>query len=72
LKEMWSKGRQMINLVQDLMGVRLTKRGRYVVGTALFIAFLALWAFLDNATTPEMCKVATEDMSQFCLDLLYP
>ena len=72
LKEMWSKGRQMINLVQDLMGVRLTKRGRYVVGTALFVAFLMLWAFLDNATTPEMCKVPTEQMNQFCLDLLYP
>jgi hypothetical protein len=62
----------MINLIEDLMGVRLNKRGRIVIGTLLFTAFLMLWAFLDNATTPEMCKVATEDMSQFCLDLLYP
>jgi len=62
----------MINLVEDLMGVRLTKRGRYVVGTALFLAFLAVWAFLDNATTPEACKVPVEQMSQFCKDLLYP
>jgi len=54
------------------MGVRLTKRGRYVVGTALFLAFLAVWAFLDNATTPEACKVPVEQMSQFCKDLLYP
>jgi hypothetical protein len=62
----------MINLVEDLMGIRLTKRGRYAVGTALFIAFLAVWAFLDNATTPEVCKVPVEQMSQFCKDLLYP
>ena len=61
----------MINLVEDLMGVRLNKRGRYVVGTLLFVIFIAVWAFLDNATTPEMCKVPTEQMSQFCLDLLY-
>jgi hypothetical protein len=62
----------MIDLVQDLMGVRLNKRGRMVIGTLLFVAFLMLWAFLDNATTPESCKVPTEQMSQFCLDLLYP
>jgi hypothetical protein len=62
----------MIDLVQDLMGVRLNKRGRYVIGTLLFVAFLMLWAFLDNATTPESCKVPTEQMNQFCLDLLYP
>jgi hypothetical protein len=62
----------MINLVEEMMGVRLTKRGRYVVGTALFLAFLTVWAFLDNATTPEACKVPVEQMSQFCKDLLYP
>jgi len=69
---MWSKGIKMIDLVQELMGVKLTKRGRYVVGTMLFVGFLAVWAFLDNATTPEACKVPVEQMSQFCVDLLYP
>jgi hypothetical protein len=62
----------MINLVQDMMGVTLNKRGRIVIGTLLFVGFMMLWAFLDNATTPEMCKVPTEQMNQFCLDLLYP
>ena len=62
----------MIDLVQDLMGVRLTKRGRVVVGSLLFAGFLLVWAFLDNATTPEACKVPVEQMSQFCVDLLYP
>jgi hypothetical protein len=71
-KQETTKGNKMIDLVQSLMGVKLNKRGRYVVGTLLFVAFLMLWAFLDNATTPESCKVPTEQMSQFCLDLLYP
>jgi hypothetical protein len=54
------------------MGVKLTKRGRYVIGSLLFAGFLLVWAFLDNATTPEACKVPLEEMSQFCVDLLYP
>jgi hypothetical protein len=62
----------MIDLVQDLMGVRLSKRGRYVIGTMLFIVSLVVIGFLNNATTPEDCKVPTEQMSQWCLDLLYP
>lgn len=62
----------MINLVEDMMGVRLNKRGRIVIGTLLFAGFVMLWAFLDNATTPEACKVPVEQMSHFCKDLLYP
>ena len=62
----------MIDLVQDLLGVHLTKRGRRVVGFILFAIFLAVWAFLNDITTPEQCKVPVEQMSQFCKDLLYP
>lgn len=62
----------MIDLIQDMMGVTLNKRGRIVIGTLLAVAFIALWAFLDNATTPEMCKVPVEEMGTFCKDLLYP
>lgn len=43
-------------------------RRRVAVG---FIV-LALFAWANNATTPEMCKVPIEQMNQFCLDLLYP
>jgi hypothetical protein len=43
-------------------------RRRIVVG--LIALALIGWAF--DATTPEMCKVPTEQMNQFCLDLLYP
>ena len=43
-------------------------RRRVVV--ALVLVGLIVWA--NNATTPDMCKVPTEQMNQFCLDLLYP
>jgi len=48
--------------------MRLTRRGWIVLGIA-FIAFI-VWAF--DATTPEECKVPIDQMSQFCIDLLYP
>jgi hypothetical protein len=43
-------------------------RRRVAVGLVL----LGLFAWAMDATTPEMCKVPTEQMNQFCLDLLYP
>ena len=43
-------------------------RRRIAVG--LIALALIAWAF--DATTPEMCKVPTEQMNQFCLDLIYP
>ena len=43
-------------------------RRRIAVG----IVALVFIAWVNDATTPEMCKVPTEQMSQPCLDLLYP
>ena len=43
-------------------------RRRIAVGVVL----LGLFAWANNATTPDECKVPTEQMNQFCLDLLYP
>ena len=43
-------------------------RRRIAVGVVL----LGLFAWANDATTPDECKVPTEQMSQFCLDLLYP
>ena len=40
------------------------------VAVALVVVGLFAWAF--EATTPTDSKVPTEQMSQFCLDLLYP
>ena len=39
---------------------------------AVVVVFIALIVWALDATTPEMCKVPTEQMNQFCLDLLYP
>jgi hypothetical protein len=46
----------------------ITRRGKIV----LAIVFLAViwWGF--DVTTPEQCKVPVDQMSQFCVDLLYP
>lgn len=43
-------------------------RRRIVVG----LIALALFGWALDATTPEDCKVSTEQMSQFCIDLIYP
>ena len=63
---------KMIDYVESLLGVRLTRRGRVVVGLILFAIFLAVFAFLNDITTPEQCKVPLEEMSTFCKNLLYP
>ena len=39
---------------------------------AVALVLIGLFAWANNATTPDMCKVPTEQMNQFCLDLLYP
>ena len=58
--------------IENRYGIRLNRRGRLVVGWAIFIGFLAVWALADYITTPEACRVPFEEMSQGCKDLLYP
>lgn len=50
----------------------LTKRG--VIVRNIVVAILAVWLFsvVDNAITPDKCKVDVSQMSQGCKDLLYP
>lgn len=47
---------------------RLTRRGRFVV--ALLVLLIVSW--LMQVTTPDECKVPIGEMSQFCIDFLYP
>jgi hypothetical protein len=47
---------------------RLTRRGRFV----LALAILLFVSWLMNITTPSECKVPIGEMSQFCVDFLYP
>jgi hypothetical protein len=49
----------------------LTKRGRRVRAGLLTALLLAIIWLLNDATTPDQCKVEFENLSQFCLDLLY-
>ena len=50
----------------------LTRRGRIVRNTAVTVAFIAATLLISYATTPDECRVPTEEMSRFCLDLMYP
>lgn len=52
--------------------MKLTKRGRIVKRLVIAIVILLVVAWLFDVTTPQECKVPTEQMSQFCIDLLYP
>lgn len=58
--------------IERRYNTRLTRRGRLVVGWIIALAFLALVAGADYITTPEQCRVAVEQMSDFCKDLRYP
>ena len=42
---------------------------RRLIVAALILGFI-YWA--NSATTPKECKVPVDQMSQFCVDLLYP
>lgn len=50
----------------------LTKRGERVRNVIIALLLLAVVALIDNATTPDECKVDVSQMSSFCKDLLYP
>ena len=55
-------------MVKATKGWRLTRRGKFVVA----ITILLTLAWLNDVTTPDQCKVPVGEMSQFCLDLIYP
>ena len=45
---------------------------KYIRNFFIAIIFIGVIAFLFDTTTPDECKVPTEQLSQFCIDLLYP
>jgi hypothetical protein len=51
--------------------MKLTRRGRRVRAVILTALGLGIIWLLNDITTPEECKVEFENLSQFCLDLLY-
>lgn len=52
--------------------IRLTRRGRIVRGIVIAILAYLAFAWLNDITTPEACKVPVEQMSYGCKALLYP
>ena len=47
---------------------KLTRRGKIVLG----VVFVIIVYLLYDITTPDQCKVAIENMSEWCKDLRYP
>jgi hypothetical protein len=52
--------------------VQLTQRGRIVRNILLTILFFVVVSFVNDLITPDQCKVPFEELSQGCLNLLYP
>lgn len=66
-----ASGAQVTNTLegrQAMENARLTRRGKIVLG----ILFVIAVSWLYDITTPEQCKVAIENMSEWCKDLRYP
>jgi len=53
---------------QAMAKSKLTRRGKIVLG--IVIAVIVYWLY--DITTPDQCKVAIENMSEWCKDLRYP
>jgi hypothetical protein len=53
---------------QAMAKSKLTRRGKIVLG--IVIAIIVFWLY--DITTPDQCKVAIENMSEWCKDLRYP
>jgi hypothetical protein len=53
---------------QAMAKSRITRRGKIVLG----VAFVIIVYLLYDITTPDQCKVAIENMSEWCKDLRYP
>jgi hypothetical protein len=52
--------------------IRLTRRGRNIRNFIILAVVVLLAWRINDLTTPEVCKVAVEDMSGACKRLLFP
>ena len=51
--------------------MKLTRRGKIVRAVLIAALIAGLWR-AGYATTPKECQVPASEMSQFCLELIYP
>ena len=66
-----ANGAQVTNTLggrQAMAKSRITRRGKIVLG----VVFVIIVYWLYDITTPDQCKVAIENMSEWCKDLRYP
>jgi hypothetical protein len=67
-----ANGAQVTNTLEGRQAMeskaRLTRRGKIVL--AIVFVIVVCWAY--DITTPDQCKVAIEEMSEWCKDLRYP
>jgi lysophospholipid acyltransferase (LPLAT)-like uncharacterized protein len=55
----------------DMNEIRLTTRGKVLLGIAVALVAYVLASAALGAVTPDECKVPTEQMSQGCIALIY-
>ena len=66
-----ASGAQVTNTLEGRQAMarsRITRRGKIVLGILFVVA--VYWAY--DITTPDQCKVAIENMSEWCKDFRYP
>jgi hypothetical protein len=66
-----ASGAQVTNTLEGRQAMakgKVTRRGKIVLGILFVVA--VCWAY--DITTPDQCKVAIENMSEWCKDLRYP
>jgi hypothetical protein len=66
-----ANGAQVTNTLggrQAMAKSRITRKGKIVLG----VVFVIIVYWLYDITTPDQCKVAIENMSEWCKDLRYP
>ena len=51
--------------------IRLTRRGKIVVGVLIAAVAVATFWALMNLVTPDECKVPASEMSNGCIALIY-
>lgn len=52
--------------------MKLTKRGVIVRNLSIAVLLVVAFVAVDSVITPDECKVDVSQMSQGCMDLLYP
>lgn len=56
---------------EHMNDIRLTRRGKIVLGIVVAALSIITYSLLMDIVTPAECKVPFEQMSQGCIDTIY-